>query len=346
MPIFAIYEYKLKEGEFSGDIFSNNKGKEGTNSTYKNREEYFQSFFKQKKLIIYAPEATSRKSVYSPNYTVDVVANYENIILLTIENNKIKHTTENKQDVKHPHHPFCHVAIDNREGHYLIAIEKSAAFDGKPDKVCQIFIEGMNNEMAKDKLNNEGNVPDTIILYKEKHKKKEAFWETVDEIKGLFNDSVRQIKLDFDRSKAKVGNVNPNSLMAMITSMAMKSNSDASVAFSSDESGEVKLDEIREDLTQITKICIEQKEYDLMVKFKTFGIYKFGADVKAQFGIEDNVLDAFGKGEKEIDDEDPTGVSFSLAKWLDRISILLKDYEDEKPVLKKGARNCRRRLSK
>ncbi|MBE6286652.1 MAG: hypothetical protein E7099_00465 [Mediterranea massiliensis] len=341
MPIFAIYEYKLSKGEFVNHFFSNDKETDDKLPKHREREDYFGSFFKQKKMIVYAPEATSKKSNYSPNYTIDVIANYDNITLLTIENNKVKHTTENKQDVEHEHHPFCHIAIDNREGHCLIAIEKSSAFDGKPERVCKIFVEGMNNEMAKDKINNP-KVPTTNITYKEKLKKKEVFWDTVHEIKQLFNDSVKQIKLDFDRSKVKNNNVNPNSLMALITSMATKSNTDASVSFNSDTNDEVRLDEIREDLVQMAKVCLEQKEYDLMVKFRTFGIYKFGADVKAQFGIDDSALEKFSVGEKELDEDNPDNGNFAFVKWLDRISILLKDYEDKKPILKRRARSRRR----
>jgi hypothetical protein len=79
-------------------------------------------------------------------------------------------------------------------------------------------------------------------------------------------------------------------------------------------------------------ICVKQKgKYDLTVKFKTFGLYRYGADIMAQFGVEDEVIEEFENGVKKMNFETPEG-SFSLTQWLDRMHELLKDYANEVPV--------------
>lgn len=54
--------------------------------------------------------------------------------------------------------------------------------------------------------------------------------------------------------------------------------------------GEVKLHEVSDDVSHIAALCLEHPGYDLMVKFRQFGVYRYGADLLAQFGVDDEVL--------------------------------------------------------
>ena len=130
-------------------------------------------------------------------------------------------------------------------------------------------------------------------------------------------------------------------MMGAITAMAMKMQTNSAVLFGTGANEDVKLDEVREDLTHIADICMKQKEYDLVVKFKKFGLYKYGADIKAQFGVDDSVISDFGQGKKEIAEDNPEG-TFALIQWLDRINKLMVDYEDATPILQRRLRGRRR----
>lgn len=331
MPIFAIYQYELKEGKSGRSLFPElaEDPDAERRATYATREEYFESFFcKTKHLLLNARKKAKKET---EQYNCDILMHVDGVCLLTIENNKEKHTIENKKDVKHPHHPFCHIAIDSRKGHQLLAIERSPAFDSNPLQICKIICEGMNYKMAYANVE---------MCYKEKCKYKNEFWKTISDIKTLFDDSVKQIRLDFDRKKASERKPKPRDLMDMIASIAAKGQADSTLLFHN-SANEVKLDEIREDLVNIADICMKQKEYDLMVKFKKFGLYKYGADIKAQFGVDDNVLEDFAQGKKEMEEGNPEG-TFGLIQWFGRINKLMEEYEDATPVLQRRIRGHRR----
>ena len=159
-------------------------------------------------------------------------------------------------------------------------------------------------------------------------------------IRSKFKDSVRQIRMDF-KGKEEDEETDSNDVVSIMRMLAKKSESTAAVMLSAEGDGEVKLDELHDDLSNMADICVKQKgKYDLTVKFKTFGLYRYGADIMAQFGVEDEVIEEFENGVKKMHFETPEG-SFSLTQWLDRMHELLKDYANEVPVQK--GRNHRRR---
>lgn len=332
MPIFAIYQYELKEGKSGRSLFPDLVEEPDTKkrSAYSTREEYFGSYFNPKTIIDL--HARKNAKIETEPYRCDVLAHFEDVILLTIENNKEKHTIENKKDVKHPHHPYCHIIIDNRKEHQLLAIERSSAFDGNPERICKILCEGMNYKMF---------FANVEISYREKYKARTEFWKTVNDIKVLFDDRVSQVRLDFDRKKTKDSKPKPGDIMGIIAAMAIKGKANSGFYLGSGGNEEVQLDEIRDDLIGIADICMKQKEYNLVLKFKKFGIYKYGADIKAQFGVDDSVLINFENGNKEIEEGNPEG-TFALAQWLNRINKLMKDYEDTTPILQRRIRSRRR----
>ena len=77
------------------------------------------------------------------------------------------------------------------------------------------------------------------------------------------------------------------------------------------------------------------------MKFKKFGLYKYGADIKAQFGVEDSVLEKFEHGNKVIEESNLNG-TFELVEWFDRINKLMADYEDATPILQRRMHSHRR----
>lgn len=337
MPIFAFYDFRIgqrKDDEV--DMFKVKEEKNHPPKHYDSPEACFGNFFKTSgKLALNVLREKGKgkeKTVEWEPFENDVLMVADDVILMTIENNKVKHTTNKKKDVPHEHHPYCHVVIDNRPGHHVMAVVKNSAFDNKPDNVCGILHQAFNSPTILGQYHLQ-------IEFIKRQRKKNEFWPVVNDIRSIFKDSVRQIRMDFSGKDADVDS-NPTDVVAMMCSLARKSASTAAVTLNA-EGEEVKLDELHEDLTNMANICLTQKGYDLTVKFRTFGLYRYGADIVAQFGVEDEVIEEFEGGVKRMNFENPNG-SFALIDWLDRMQELLKTYGDEIPVQKGTTRRRRR----
>lgn len=338
MPIFAFYEYKISQrNDEETDLFKDHVAEDGVQlKHYDSPEECFGSFFRTNgKLplnVLKEKGKGNEKTVEWEPYENDVLMVADDVILMTIENNKLKYTTNKKKDVPHEHHPYCHVVIDNRPGHQVMAVVKNSAFDNKPDNVCGILNHAFNNQVILGKYH-------LKIEFSKRQRKKNDFWPVVNDIRTIFKDSVRQIRMDFS-GKDTEEQPDPQNMVAVFSALARKSASTAAVTLNA-EGEEVKLDELYDDLTNMANVCLTQKGYDLTVKFRSFGLYRYGADIVAQFGVEDDIIEEFEKGIKKINFENPNG-SYALIEWLDRMIELLPRYENETPVQKRGKRNRRR----
>jgi hypothetical protein len=337
MPIFAFYDYKISHrNDVTADLFKEQTENYNLLKQYESPEACFESFFNTGgKLMLNVLREKGKgkdKEVKWEPYGNDVLMVADGVILMTIENNKWKHTTNKKKDVAHEHHPYCHVVIDNRPGHQVMAVVKNSAFDNKPDKVCDILCQGFNSPtfLGQYRLK---------IDFTKRQRAKNEFWPVVNDIRSIFKDSVRQIRMDFSDNDDELEE-NPQDVVTVMRALARKSASTAALTLNA-EGEEVKLDELHDDLTNMADICLTQKGYDLTVKFRTFGLYRYGADIVAQFGVEDEVIEEFEKGRKRMNFENANG-SFALIEWLDRMIELLDKYKDEIPVQKRGKRSRRR----
>ena len=339
MPIFAFYDFKIgQRKDEEADMFKEQEKEDNIQlKQYDSPEACFGSFFKtggKLSLNVLREKGKGKeKTVEWEPFENDVLMVADSVILMTIENNKWKHTTNKKKDVAHEHHPYCHVVIDNRPGHHVMAVVKNSAFDNKPDKVCGILYQAFNNETILGQYH-------LKIEFTKRQRAKNEFWPVVNDIRSIFKDRVRQIRMDFSGDDDEELSPEAQDMVAVMRMLARKSASTAAVTLNADGE-EVKLDELYDDLTNMANICLIQKGYDLTVKFRTFGLYRYGADIVAQFGVEDEVIEEFENGVKKMNFENPNG-SFALIEWLDRMIALLDKYEDEIPVQKRGKRGRRR----
>lgn len=336
MPVFAFYNFRIcQRDDEEASLFANKEGSEQL-IHYDTPEECFGSFFsmggKLPLNVLKEKGKSKNKTVEWEPYGNDVLMVADGVILMTIENNKVKHTTNKKKDVPHEHHPYCHVVIDNRPGHQVMAVVKNSAFDNKPDNVCGILYQAFNNAALLGKYH-------LKIEFTKRQRKRNEFWPVVNDIRSVFKDSVRQIRMDFS-GKDVEEQIDPKDVVAIMRALAKKSASTAAVTLNA-EGDEVKLDELHDDLTNMANICLTQKGYDLTVKFRTFGIYRYGTDIVAQFGVDDEVIEEFENGIRRMNFENPIG-SYALIGWLDRMIELLAKYEDETPVQKRRKRSRRR----
>lgn len=334
MPIFNFYSYEIKQAEDSSDLFAGDNGTEEgkTAPRYDSPEECFGSFFVTNQSIelpVLKSSGRGREKTREwDKHKCDVMQHVDGVILMTIENNKVKHTTVDKKDKKNPHHPFSMVMIDNRPGKQIIGIEKNSAFDSNPDKVAAILKMGMSFLMA-----------DYHRKVELTHLKKKSteFWPVVDELRTKFKDIVKQIRLDFN---GKEDEADANDVMRVMSALARKAESEAVFMLNAEGEGEIKLQEIHDDLSNMAAICLRQKGYDLTVKFKNFGLYRYGADLLAQFGVDDKVIESFEMGIKEFD-FDRRSEKYELVDWLDKLAELLNGYE--KHAISKGRKGRHRR---
>lgn len=266
-------------------------------------------------------------------YTCDVLRHEAGVVLLTIDNNKVKYTTVNKKERSNEHHPYCHVVIDNRPDRGIIGIERNAAFDSRTDRVADILREGLTYELRPYRCQ---------LLIRQLKKRSSDFWPTVTLLRNSFQDGVKQISLDLEGCDAAD---HTNQMLSLLTSFAKRAKADTVVMVNAKGDGEVDLDEVYDDMTQIAAICVAQKGYNLSVKFRHFGVYRYGHDLLAQFGVDDQLLTQFDQGvsrlpastgdlfshelpSTEQTESHPFGTN-GLLDWLDTLHKLLKDYEHD-----------------
>ena len=263
-------------------------------------------------------------------FRCQVLRHEDGVALLALEANRRKHTTIDMKDVVHDHHPFCLIIVDNRPGRQRIGIERNSAFGPNTDKVADILRTALSYKIhdCRHKIDIERLA-----------KKNTGLWNVVDEIVGTFDDRVTQIRLDYMGDRRSCNNA--NNMLALMQLLARKSDSDALFELNARSQSGVRIDDIRNDVQRIAEICLNQPEYNLAVRFRNFGVYRYGADLVAQFGMEQNVVEDFATGKTIINFE--TGQpGYELTLWLDRLDILMyNDYNNE-PIQPRRAQRRRR----
>lgn len=280
-------------------------------------------------------ELTVPKDIHGKEWDIfrcQVLRHEDGVVLMALENNRSKHTTINLKDVEHEHHPFCLVIIDNRPDRQFVGIERNSAFGTNTDKVADILRMGLSYKMREYRRR---------IEIERLTKQTTDFWDVVDEIRSTFDDHVTRISIDYMDNGKSTKSRRANDLLAAICLLAQKSKSDALFELKAKTDEGVCLKEIRRDVQHIADICLTQPNYDLSVRFKNFGVYRYGADLVAQFSVDDNVAVDFAYG-KPIIDFETGGRSYDLVYWLNRLSKLMNNNYKNEPIQPKRTRRSRR----
>lgn len=338
MAIFTIYRYKFepldgKQPSIPGDE------EYQRHSTYKSQESLFESFFGKAEDIIPGIKEIKKKekgkvsSVEAEEHVCKIKQHKDNIIILRLKANKTK-TVETQDDstMNIGHHPGSLILIDNRKGYHLIAVERNTAVFSDSDKVVSIIQEAFNSKM------NEYGLSIKIELLT----KKKDFWEAVNEIRSKLRDSVTSVKFDFKSKEKEDGKGRIHDLINWLSLFAKDSS--LSMNIENDEN----LKKVKTDLDNMADLCQQNSDYHLTVKFRDFGLFRFGQDMKAQYGLEDKVIEHFVSPRPTepslfndlFYDNDITDMS--LSQWFDKINILFADYEKVAPVGR--TRNTRGRV--
>ena len=257
----------------------------------------------------------------------------DRVTLLLLCNEKSHKYYEKKDQEELIYHPGCYVVIDNRvgvgpdgrKGVIYMAIERTPAFENKPDKVRDLLEKSFNALLAEREI--------VVEIRAQMHEGE--FWDAVNEQCDQHGDHVRRVTFDFPNPK-KIKTIDaPEELnerlliLSAFTSTFNAAKGSLHMEASKDEA--LLLDQKQEDIAQMVKLCC-RNGYNIAVRFAKYGLYRFGNNIKAFGHIKEEYLKEFTTGQtilgKAVEN------NFELVNWLDNIRISTESYTDEEPTPK------------
>lgn len=267
-------------------------------------------------------------------HSAKIEQHYEDFIVFQLQDNKKLTIHDENWDANSVgDHPYSRVIIDNRPNSHLIILERKTSVFRDQKKPSQIIKQSIERLLSE--YNFSFKLSPLI--------KKGDFWDGVDEIRHNFKDVVRKVQFDFksDGAVEDDGTI-PNQLMLLISRIA-----DGGQLFM-DIGDNTKLDSVRRDLSRMAELCREDGNYGLTVLFKDFGYYKYGQDLSAQYGMQDDVITEFIKmnrlpKEQGMFEESKINNPYETFKqWFDKVNKLFKDYDKKEPVVRQRKPRTRR----
>lgn len=334
--IFSIYRYSIRKQPGSQTDYTVPNNLKPSN--YDSLEAFFESYFPHKgsdNFILNFNKSTKKDMLLEKEeHKTLVLEHRDNIVLFQIQANTTKSLSgEDWVNHKEPHHPFCNVIIDNRPGRQYIAIEH-AAMD--VDKTAHIIEAHFQKELNKAGLSFK-----IVSLYT-----KLEFFEAIKFIKNTLGVNASKLTFEFDKHLEEKKELSSRFLHALNEWIGRFADSgQVSANITDDERLEDEI--IREDLRLISELCYSNPKYHLSVMFKNFGIYRYGHDIYAQFGLTEDVLDLFVNPPENkpkqlyaFEEEEKKPIT-SLDKWLDDIKKLFEKHEEISLFDKKRSRPSR-----
>lgn len=334
MALFVIYSYEVKPLEGKPNLLSAQRADDGAMKIgNKSPEQIFENLFPSANLSMQIETAEIVTSgvgkdkistLVGEPYGNKILQHLGQIIVLRIQANRTK-KIENPDwsQYDQPHKPSGRIIIDARTGKQLILIEKKSDALSPTDAI-DVLNRSLNRLLVDYNLE--------LKLHEYKLRSK-GFWNTVDLIKKVTNDTVRRVQFDFIKSKSK-DSVDP---MALATAIIPVEQADhGSISLEMDGDRDMEFMQRREDMEQMIGLC-SQSGYNLTVSFRNCGIYRYGTDAVAQLGLEDGPIQSFVDAETSMDFSSDEG-TFPLYNWLDHcFEIITKNgkREDGIPAPKK-----------
>lgn len=147
--LYAIYKYDFhKNNEPTVQSVAN--GADG-NKNIRIAQTCFASLFDKNSIDNLAKSNKKGDVTRLPN---DVMAKQGDIYIWRVNNSQLKdwwtrngkdsHGIDNYEKQEIESNPYCHVLIDNRPGHCIMAIEKSSAWGSKPDMLRDMLLDNFN----------------------------------------------------------------------------------------------------------------------------------------------------------------------------------------------------------
>jgi len=310
MATFSLYHYSLVRAKGEESLPFKESGK----ISEKNFQDVFEKFFTTKDGSLDIYQCIKKKKgkvtveIHSPHNS-EVLNHKDHIIAFRIQLNKKKRIeTEDWQVKNEGHFPDTIVLIDNRPESRIMAIQKTT--DADMEKVYKLLKENFTRKLSCYNI-----AFDCVPLLKHKD-----FWESVNEIRERFHDIVRRVSFDFIGKETKT----PKSFVDHMLAFIARINGEAKIAI--DHLNDQKLHLIAEDLSRMAELCKHNNNYALTVKFENFGLYRYGQDIKAQWGIDDDLVNDYTIKNQQLELFKKQGVEEKIAKWFEQIKVLFEDY--------------------
>ena len=255
-----------------------------------------------------------------------VTASREGVTVLVVCNDKNHKYKEKMEERELEYHPGNYVIIDNRPGVAQLAIEQSSSF-GKPDKVALLLCEAFNKQLDAYGLKVE-------IRSKWRTGK---FWDAVQEQCEKYQDKITRVTYSFPNDENE-GPIDASrqlrNEMRLMRSIAKAMNATkGQMIMESDKGGTLRLDRTQEDIARMVALCANNG-YDISVHFKYYGLYRFGADIRALAQLKEELLKDFTTSQTVMG----KAYAGSLIGWLDKVRNTTEGYRDEDPTEKKRKR--------
>lgn len=310
---FAIYKYIFKKSE-EKNLYT----EEGENVIEK-AQELFGELLKGKQI----PLSRTKKEGEVVVYKNEIIASHDDIFLMRVCNVKNVKLVQDYKERTEESNPWCYIIIDNRKDVAQIAIEKSSAFAGEPDKVRDILQENIGKHLHSLGINLEINA-----------KMRQAeFWEIVDNQCNKFNDRILRISFSVVDFKETNGvDCNEKMKQKLLFLSALAEIGAEGFQINAGEKGSLRIDRTQEDIAQLIGFCCNNG-YRISVHFANAGIYRYGENVRTFYNIDEQSIQEFAEGQPELDG------SFKLASRLDYIREITKNYDYEKKTPKRRKRS-------
>ncbi len=212
--------------------------------------------------------------------------------------------------------PYCMVLIDNRPGHCIMAIQKSAAWGGKPDRLRDVLLKNFNRILEEKGL--EMRIQARMSV--------KEIWDFMNERIHDHNDYVKKVEFTFqnpDRISPTNGTGKRSPYIEAMT-RTLRANKAIGGVFGMvfDKDCGAEFSQKNRDLAEMVLLC-GTNGYDISVTFKDYKVYRINDYVRAYFQLGHDYLQDFAAGQRTLDD------STDLEQWFDRIIEETKSYVNE-----------------
>lgn len=307
---FAIYKYELTKSN-QQELFKDGE------SVWENAQSYLDSLLDVSQLNLYHTKKNGDTAIY-PN---DILKVRQGVALLHICNLTQVSIWDKYKERREVSKPFCRVIIDNRPGVAQMAIERTSAFDGNPDKVRNILQESLHALLAPAGLS---------IEIRAKMRVKN-FWDTVEEQMRKKDERVKRVVFEFpDPDRSEPVDAPPSMIEHLRFLCSLSSAMGAarsSYKMEATRKGTLTLERTREDLAQMVSLCCNNG-YQISVYFHRMGVFRYGERVRALFDIDEDTLTDFINGQYAMGNNSEGTLTYALIETLDNIREQTKEYND------------------
>ena len=325
--LYAIYKYDFHRA-IQRTIEAEADGKDGS-KYLKNAQKCYASLFDMRTVSI----ARCSRNGETTSFPNDVMARSGDILVWRVNNSQIKEWWKRtgkdssgidmyeKLDIES--NPYCNVLIDNRPERCIMAIEKSPAWNSKPDILRDMLLENFNRLLA-DSFDLEMRI--------EARMNPVDIWDFVHERIYEHQDYVRKVSFAFQNpkkiNKSNDSDVKSSRLKAMLKTVEISNALKGFFTMEFDQGSCDNVSQKNHDMAEMVRLCGENG-YDISITFKDYKTYRINDYVKAYYPMSSDVIQDFCTGKRMLDGRT------ALESWFDVIEEQTKKYVNESEVPKR-----------